>query len=90
MIDLDAALEGLRRATPDPRLDGLENGIMAGVAAVQEKRRVMRTLMMSAVAAVGLGVGTGLLPANTENPDLVMALNTPPLVAPSSLLMGVR
>jgi len=89
MDDLDEYLGRLRAAPLDPRLAAIDDAVMRGVANVRETRATMRTLAASAVVALGLGLGGGLVsgePAQAADP--IALFGAPPALAPSSLLAG--
>lgn len=87
---VDELLAGLRDVESDPRLKGIDAAVMAGVAAYREKAVARRGLLLTSVLALGVGLGTSVLPAERAQAEHVVSFNAAPSSAPSNLLMGMR
>ena len=88
MQTLDQQLLALRAAPADPRLDGLEGAVLAGLGEEQRRRAANRRLALTASIALVAGIAGSLVPggdgarARTGGDGLTMA----PALAPSQIL----
>lgn len=89
MTDLDSLLDDMREAAPDPRLDGMETAVLAGVASWRERVQARRSLAVTGVVALGIGLAASLASPQGAQAE-PLALNAVPASAPSSLLLGAR
>ena len=88
-IDIDQALARIGATDAHPALDGLEDRVMAAIAARPSRAAVTRTTAGAAAFALLLGMVSGALPAGTAR-AAPATLGAGGALAPSSLLLGTR
>lgn len=90
MTNLDEMLTKLGNAPLDPRLAGIDDAVFAGLAA-RDTTSATRSIGLSAVAALVIGVVSTVLPGTlaVASPS-VTPFGAPPALAPSSLLLASR
>jgi hypothetical protein len=88
MDDIDHLVARLRDLPLDPRLDGIDGPVFAGIAARAQAH--LSTSAMAVVAALSLGIGVAgvLSPAQPVHAATVVPLGAPAALAPSTLLGG--
>lgn len=89
MTDLDSVLAQMGNAAPDPRLEGMDAAVLAGVAAWRERVRARRSFVVTGVVALGIGLSASIVSPRGAQAEQ-MALNAVPAIAPSSLLLGTH
>lgn len=89
MTDLDSLLTDMRDAAPDLRLDAMDAAVLAGVASWRERVQARRSLAVTGVLALGIGLAASLVSPQRVQAEPA-ALNMVPSSAPSSLLLGAR
>jgi hypothetical protein len=89
MTDLEKLLNDMRDAAHDPRLDGMEGAVLAGMAVRREHVQARRSLAVTGVLALGIGLAASLASPQGARAE-GMSLNAVPASAPSSLLLGAR
>jgi hypothetical protein len=89
MTDLDNLLADVGGATPDPRLEGIDAAVLAGVGRWRERVRTRRSLALTGVVALGIGLSASLVSPQGAQAE-PMSLNAVPAIAPSSLLLGAH
>lgn len=90
MRDIDELLEDLRGEIADPRLAGLDAAVLAGLATHRERMGARRTLAVTSIVALGIGLAASLSAPQSARAGPSFTLNAVPSAAPSSLLMGPR
>lgn len=86
MSDLDQLLGRMRALPADPRLETMEEAVMAGVVLRRERAVARRSLALAGIMAIGIGwIGSGLpgSPAQAESRPVVIGMSD---YAPSRLL----
>ncbi|AMK17551.1 MULTISPECIES: hypothetical protein [Sphingobium] len=86
MSDLDQLLSQVRALPADPRLGGMEEVVMAGVAVRRERAVARRSLALAGMLAIGIGwVGSVVpgAPAQAASAPVVIGMSD---YAPSQLL----
>jgi hypothetical protein len=87
---IDDILERLRGGGADPRLEAMDEAVLAGLAAHRARRAARRGLALSGVAALGIGLASSLAMPPRASAESVPLLMAAPASAPSNLLLGVR
>jgi hypothetical protein len=90
VMDIDELLDGMRGVAADPRLEMMDDAVLAGVAAHRDRRAVRRGLAVTGVLALGVGLAASVMSPQGARPEQVAALNSLPSSAPSNLLLGMR
>ncbi len=90
MRDIDELLDGLRSMPVDPRLATIDGAVLAAVAAHRERTSARRSLVLTGVAALGLGLVASVAVPPSARAEPGAAFNAAPSSAPSNLLLGVR
>jgi hypothetical protein len=86
MSDLDRLLGQVRALPTDPRLEGLSDAVMAGVAVRRERAVARRSLALAGIVAIGIGWAGSVLPsaqAQAASRPVVIGMSD---YAPSRLL----
>ena len=90
MSDIDDILVRLGSVAEDPRLQAMDAGVLAGLAARRAKTSARRGLALSGVAALGVGLFSSIAVPPSAQAEPASSLLIAPASAPSNLLMGVR
>lgn len=87
MEDLDTVLARLQRLPLDPRLGGIDDAVLAGLAARGRSPVSGSTIALVAAVSLGIGVAGSLPPmAAPASAASVFPLGAPAALAPSTLL----
>ncbi len=89
MTNLDTLLADMRDAAPDPRINRMDAAVLTGVASWRERVHARRSLAVTGVVALGIGLVASLASPQGAQAE-PLALNALPASAPSSLLLGMR
>lgn len=86
MTDLDRILSGMKAQPLDPRLDGIDAAVLAGLARRAHAPVSAGAMALVAMLSLAVGVAGSLVPAATGRADAALPLGTPIALAPSTLL----
>ena len=87
MTDLDALLSDMRDLPLDPRLDHIDDVVLAGVARRAQLQASLRAIALVATLSLGVGIAGSVVPAEPVQ-AAVFPLGAPAALAPSTLLDG--
>lgn len=90
MSEVDDILERLAKAGDDPRIQTMDDAVLTGLAAYRTRETARRSLALSGVAALGIGLASSLAFPQHREADPTLALIGTPASAPSNLLLGAK
>ncbi len=86
MSDLDQMLDQIRALPADPRLEGMDDAVMAGLSHRRERAVARRSLALAGLMAIGIGWAGSVVPGNpaqAASQPIVIGMSD---YAPSQLL----
>lgn len=89
MANLDEMLTQLGNVPLDSRLSGIDEAVLAGLAA-RDTMTSTRSIALAAVAALAIGVVSTGFPGTPAVAASATPFGAPPALAPSSLLLASR
>jgi hypothetical protein len=86
MNDLDTLLSRMKYLPVDPRVNGIDDAVLARLAQRAQARVSVRAMALVAVFSLGVGVVGSIFPAQPLRAGSAFPLGGPAALAPSTLL----
>jgi hypothetical protein len=86
MNDLDTLLSRMKDLPVDPRVNGIDDAVLAGLAQRAQAQVSVRAMALVAVLSLGVGVVGSIFPAQPLRAGSAFSLGAPAALAPSTLL----
>lgn len=86
MDDLDTILSRMKALPLDPRVNAIDDAVLAGLAQHTHSHVSLRAMALVAMISLGVGLAGSLVPAGPVHAATVFPLGTPGALAPSTLL----
>ncbi|WP_145959035.1 hypothetical protein [Sphingobium sp. SCG-1] len=90
MTGIDSVLNEMGEISLDPRLDAIEDAVIAKVGARQARMQARRNLAMTSILALSAGVFVSTMAPKGVRAERMPSLTSAPAIAPSNLLAGTR
>jgi hypothetical protein len=87
MTDIDTILNEMRTAPADPRLEGIDDHVIAGARSRRNRSQAHRSMAVTGLLALSAGLFFSVSPGGAKA-ETSRSLNAVPLIAPSNLLLG--
>lgn len=86
MDDLDTTLSRLKALPLDPRVNAIDDAVLAGLAQRSNSQVSLRAMALVAMISLGVGLAGSVVPAAPVRAATVFPLGAPGALAPSTLL----
>jgi len=86
MNDIDALITRIRDLPVDPRIEGIDDAVIVGLARRLQSQVSIRAVAVVTLVSLGVGIAGSVFPAQPVQAASLFPLGAPAALAPSTLL----